>query len=416
MAASKSAKIALPRISLDEARRRWHHRQGLGALGSTTRGTPAAIVAATSWPRTLGGIDAYLTLRARAPGLSRAAMDAAIVSRELQVVPAARGCIYIVPREEVGLVLRIAEEQWRPRTGRELEKAGSSWKEVEQVAVAAEAALAQGALGTDALRRAMPKDSVRSLGEAGKKIGLSSPLPVALRLLEFSGRIERTLPAGRLDSERYEWRLAARSPFVGADLPADAPGRLVKLVRIFFRGAAPATVKEFAEWAALSQRDARAAIEGAGLEPLAIDGHAEESFGFPDDRAELPPAEPVRLLSFQDSYVTDHGGPAVLCEPAQHGRVIPLWGSSKPATLGEAKHMSLRPVLIGDRLAGFWEYDPDRQQVAFGLFDGKKAPPQVLAEAEALGAFIRDELEHGRSFSLDTDDALRERAAFVQAL
>jgi hypothetical protein len=73
-------------------------------------------------------------------------------------------------------------------------------------------------------------------------------------------------------------------------------------------------------------------------------------------------------------------------------------------------------VLIGDRLAGFWEYDPDRRQVAVGLFDGKKALPQVLAEAEALGAFIRDELEHGRSFSLDTDDALRERAAFVQAL
>lgn len=413
MAASKSAKIALPRITLEQARKRWHHRQGLAV---PKRGTPAEIVAATSWPRTLGGVDAYLTLRARAPGLSRAVMDAAIVSRELQVVPAARGCIYIVPRAEVGLVLRIAEEQWQPRTGRELEKAGSSWREVEQVAAAAEAALAEGALSTDALRRAMPKGAVRSLGEAGKKIGLSSPLPVALRLLEFRGRIERTLPGGRVDSERYEWRLAARSPFTGADIPADAPGRLTELARIFFRGAAPATVKEFAEWSALSQRDARAAIEAAGLEPLAIDGHAEEAFGFPEDRVELPPAKTVHLLSFQDSYVTDHGGPAVLCDAAQHGRVVPLWGSSKPSTLGEAKHMSLRPVLIGDRLAGFWEYDPDRRQVAVGLFEEKNALPQVLHEAEALGAFIRDELEHGRSFSLDTDDALRERAAFVQSL
>lgn len=413
MAAAKSAKTHLPRISLEQARRRWQKRQGLTAAMS---GSPAEIVAATSWPRTLGGVDAYLTLRARAPGLSRAALDAAIVSRELQVVPAARGCIYIVPREEVGLVLRIAEEQWRPRTGRELEKAGSSWTEVEQVAAAVEATLKKGALSTDALRRSLPKDAVRSLGEAGKKIGLSSPLPVALRLLEFRGSIERTLPGGRLDSERYEWRLAARSPFAGADLPKDAAGRLVQLARIFFRGAAPATVKEFAEWAALSQRDARIAIEAAGLEPLAIDGHADESFGFPEDREALAPANTVRLLSFQDSYVTDHGGPAVLCDPAQHGRVIPLWGSSKRSTLGEAKHISMRPILVGERLAGFWEYDPDRRQVAVGLFDGKKAPAQVLAEAEALGAFIRDELEHGRSFSLDTDEALRERAAFVQGL
>lgn len=413
MAAARSAKTSVPRITLDQARRRWHHRQGLAA---PMRGAPAEIVAATSWPRTLGGVDAYLTLRARAPGLGRAAIDAAIVSRDLQVVPAARGCIYIVPRDEVGLVLRIAEEPWRSRIGRELEKAGSSWKEVEQVAAAAEAALRDGALTTDALRRSMPKDAVRSLGEAGKKIGMSSPLPVALRLLEFRGSIERTLPGGRVDSERYEWRLAARSPFAGADIPADAAGRLAKLARIFFRGAAPATVKEFAEWAALSQRDARAAIESAGLLPLAIEGYAEETFGFVEDRAELPPAETIRLVSFQDSYLTDHGGPARLCDPAQHGRVIPLWGSSKPSTLGEAKHMSLRPILIGDRVAGFWEYDPDRQQVAVGLFDGKKVPPPILAEAEALGTFIRDQLEHGRSFSLDTDDALRERAAFVQAL
>jgi len=54
---------------------------------------------------------------------------------------------------------------------------------------------------------------VRSLGEKGKKLGLSSTLPPALRTLEFEGRIERTLEGGRLDSERYLWRLPARERF-----------------------------------------------------------------------------------------------------------------------------------------------------------------------------------------------------------
>ena len=36
-------------------------------------------------------------------------------------------------------------------------------------------------------------------------------------------------------------------------------------------------------------------------------------------------------------------------------------------------------------------------------------------EASALAAFLADDIGHGRSFSLDTDDALRERAAAVRA-
>lgn len=411
---------SIPRISLEHARARWHLRQGLTEAAERDRGAPLeaaeAVVARTSWPRTLGGIDVYLSLRARAPGLGRAAIDAAVADQRLQVVPAVRGCIYVVPRAEVGLVLRIAEEQWRPRTERELVKAGSSMAEAEELAVALIEALRSGPLGTDALRRALPKGTVRSLGEAGKKIGMSSVLPVALQLLEFRGTVERTLPGGRMDSERYEWRLTETSPFAGADVPADSAGRLTRLARIFFRGAAPATVKEFAEWAALSQREARAAIESAGLVPVAVTGHADEAFCFDEDLTAPEPSRAVRLLSSQDSYLTDHGGPAPLCDPAQHGRAMPVWGSTRGSTLGGAKYVSLRPVLIGDRLTGFWEYDPDRRQIAVGLFEQQPALPRILEAAESLGAFIRAELEHGRSFNLDTDDDLRQRAALVQRL
>jgi hypothetical protein len=43
-------------LSLDRARAFWHRRQGLAEPG---KGSIEEILAATSWPRTLGGVDVY---------------------------------------------------------------------------------------------------------------------------------------------------------------------------------------------------------------------------------------------------------------------------------------------------------------------------------------------------------------------
>ncbi len=90
-------------LSLEHARRVAVAAQG---LARSPTGGLAAAVEATGFVRTLGGADVYLALRARRPGTSRAGLDGAVERGELQVVPAARGCIYLVPRRDVPAALR----------------------------------------------------------------------------------------------------------------------------------------------------------------------------------------------------------------------------------------------------------------------------------------------------------------------
>jgi hypothetical protein len=409
------ARSGLPVLELTQARARWHARQGLAAPSSAPL---AEVIGASSWPRTLGGIDVYLAVAARVPRLRQRDLDAAVEGGDLRVVPAVRGCMHLVPRALVPLCLRVAEDQWRPRTDRELPKAGTSWTEIDEVAAAACQALARGPLTTDALRRAMPAGSVRSLGDAGKKVGISSPLPLALRVLEFRGAIERTLPGGRLDSERYEWRLAAAGLPGDPAVPATDDERNARLAAIFFAGSAPATVKDFAAWAGLGQREARAALAALPLQPVQVPGYADEALAFAADLEAAPPSTRVALLPFEDHYLTAHGGLSRLTDPAHYERAVPVWGSSRTSTLGDAKYVGLRPVLCGPEVIGFWEYDPDGQRVVTSSFDPPaRAVAAALREAgEALTALLRDELAHGRSFNLDTDDDLRRRTAFVQQL
>ncbi|HEX8439111.1 DNA glycosylase AlkZ-like family protein [Archangium sp.] len=407
-------------VSLDRARAHWHRKQG---LAEPLSGSVEEVVAATCWPRTLGGVDVYLAVRARVPGLKREQLDEAVAQSRLQVIPAVRGCIYLVPRAEVPLMLRIAEEQHRKRADREHEKVGIAPTELADVGEAVLKALRKGPLSTDALRKALPEGTVRGLGEKGKKVGISSTLPPALRHLEFEGKLERTLEDGRLDTERYLWRLPAKNPFTGAKVPTEAVERHARLAATFFRQAGPATVENFAAWTALSQRDARAAMEKLPLVPVAVEGFAEEAWVLEEElptlREKAPATSSLSMLAFEDGYLAFHGGPALLTDPKHHAREIPVWGNTKGGgTLGDTRYMHMRSLFDGDTLVGLWEYDPDAEAVVFGTFD-KLAPKRrkaVEALAEDTACFLRDDMGHARSFALDSEDTVRERTALVKAL
>jgi len=405
-------------VELSRARAFWYRQQGLAA---PVADTPHEVVKQTGWVRTLGGIDAYLAISARCPGLTRAAVDEAVASGKLAVTPAVRGCIYLVPQEDLGLVMRFAESLSRPRSEKEIIKAGGTWSEVEEVATAVLEVLGSRSLTTDEIRAALPPGAVRSFGAAGKKIGLSSPLPVALRQLEFGGKIQRMVATGRLDTERYTWRKAKRDPFAKSKVPDDPQARVGRIAERFLRAAGPATVKELAAWAGISQTEAKAGLEHIGAVPVLVEGLGPSFVRAGDEEllARVPTdVEGWRLLSFEDNYTTLHGGPGVLVDPAHHGHSVKRWGSSERATLGEAKHLASRAILWGTELVGFWEYDPDADAVATGLLGpAPRGHAKALAEqAKALGEFIAGELGHGRSFSLDTDDELRTRVAEVRAL
>ncbi|KFE70306.1 DNA glycosylase AlkZ-like family protein [Hyalangium minutum] len=418
MARTKPAAPAVS-VSLEQARAFWHRRQGLAEPG---KGSIEETLAATSWPRTLGGVDVYLAVRARLPGLRRQDLDEAVAQSRIQVIPAVRGCIYVVPRAQVPLVLRIAEDQARKRMDKEMEKVGVPQSELSGIGEAVLKVLRKGPLTTDALRKALPEGTVRSLGEKGKKVGISSPLPPALRYLEFEGKLERTLDAGRLDTERYLWRIPAKSPFTGAKVPADAAERNVRLAEIFVRQVGPVTVADFAAWSALSQRDARAAFEKLPVVPVKVEGYADEAFVLEQDVSALKEAQPgatsLSMLAAEDNYLTVHGGPGLLIDPKHHSRAVSQWGSKKGSTLGEVKHLLSRTLLDGERVVGFWEFDPSAGQGVFATFDPlppkRKKAAQELADNVAM--FLKEELGHARSFSLDTMEKVQERAALVKKM
>ncbi len=106
-------------------------------------------------------------------------------------------------------------------------------------------------------------------------------------------------------------------------------------------------------------------------------------------------------------------GPGSLTRSPYHEIEVPAWGSGKPSTLGRVRHLMFRTLVANGRIVGFWEYDPDSHSVHTAVFDRTEssADDVVAEEAQQLGDFIRDQLGHGKSYSLDTDDALRGRIA-----
>jgi len=275
----------------------WWERQGLG--DDARAEDVARAIAATGWLRTLAGADVYIAARARCPGMTRAELDASVARGDLRVLPAVRCCIYLVPTRFVADLLALNAGPWRKQTEKELAKANAKLATVETTADAVMSVLAA-PMTTDAIRKALPAGSIPSFGEAGKKAGLSSPLPLALRLLEFDGRIERTLEGGRLDTDRYLWRTAQWT--VPAAAPDDAT-RLANVVTAFLDFAGPSTLEHIASWSGRPQRDLKPILETIRAEPVTIEG-VGDAFAQRGDidcahEALLPLG--IRLLAFEDS-------------------------------------------------------------------------------------------------------------------
>ena len=184
-----------------------------------------------------------------------------------------------------------------------------------------EALAEHGPLSTDGLRKALPATAVRSLGEQGKKAGVSSTLPPALRILEFARQIERVPEEGRIDRERYLWRLpdgasSPNAPSVRDSWQREAadslPELLSEIAALYLRAAGLSTVRSFASWCGVSQRDAKAALSGVGAEVVEVEGESEPYFL--DWHAAAAAADEsalsVALLPFEDSLLALHGGAA----------------------------------------------------------------------------------------------------------
>src|ERR1700689_2244389 len=217
----------------------WFHLQGLDAQSAGE--TAHAVLARTGWARSLAGVGPYLTLYWRA-AIGRENVDRAVRALEIYELPSARNCTYVVPAADFALALKVGQSF--DKDMKTAEKLGVTRGEIEKLCAGVLSALAKEELDPNGLRQALGS-AVRDLGEAGKKKGLASTLPVALGNLQANGEIRRVPVNGRLDQQRYRYTLWRPNPLGKFKLTLEES--YTELARRFFAWIGPATMAEF-QW------------------------------------------------------------------------------------------------------------------------------------------------------------------------
>jgi len=391
----------MPQLDTPTLRAIWCRAHGLD-------GPPAAnlrtLLSRIGWVRTLGGVDAYLTMRARSPHLTADAVHAAMASGDIAVVPAARGCIYVVSGDDAPLARALARDLATRRMVRERAKAGLPDDEVARLSAAILERLSSGPATTAELRADLPEGLVRSLGPAGKKVGLSSNLPPTVRVLEFEGRIIRRSIDDRLVHEKYRWHLAPHdTPSID---PRPAAERHADLLRRVLGWSGPCTVDALAAFTGLGKRVVRTALAGSDI--LWHDTPTGPAAALPATSLTPEPTGNAHFLAGLDTLFAMHGGPPTFIQPADADRPCAPWGRQKGRTWGTVGHALSRAIVVDGTIAGAWEADPDTRSVVVTPFS-PGLPEHIAQQAHHLASFIWDGAGTGYAFSIDSLDRLRAR-------
>jgi hypothetical protein len=246
--------------------------------------------------------------------------------------------------------------------------------------------------------------AVRNLGDAGKKRGVTTTLPVALGLMQSNGQIRRVPLGGRLDQQRFAYvRWGLKIPSLSDEEMA------AELGRRYFRWAAPASVAQFQWWSGLGARAAKAAAESLKL--TTVDG---DQLAFDEDADAIRSLEPTKdpkaaLVSSLDNLFHMRRELDSLADPADLKR-IPRDGRRGGSLMDLPSH----GIALTGKLAGLWEYDAEEQRIVAAVF--AKPSPVVKKAIAATEAFVRDQIGDARQFSLDSPESRTERLAALRAL
>jgi hypothetical protein len=386
----------------------WWARQGLD--GSFADKTAAEVLAGTGWARSVGGSGPYLGLFARA-GLAREAVDADVAKLAIHELPSARGCTCIIPASDFALALKVGEAFGFEPEMKVARKLGVTDREVDKLCAAVLDALAKGALDPDALREATG-GAARSLGEEGKKKGLTTTLPLALGKLQTEGEIRRVPINGRLDQQRYRYVRWEPNPLRGFSLsPQEAQ---TELARRFFAWTGPATQAEFQWFSALSAKAAKAALEPLKLEPIAA---GDEPLMLPAEREKLEalhaPKQPqFALVASADGIFLLRRNLASLLDRADADKNIA--GEKGAVGAGSVTDLPNHGILDRGRLVGVWEYDTATESIVSLSFIGKSAG--LTKAVKQTEEYVRMQLGDARSMSLDSPKSRIPRIERLRAL
>ena len=382
----------------------WWQLQGLdGSLAGTS---PAAALERAGWARSVGGAGPYLSIFART-GSSRQTIDQAAASLQIHELPAARNCTYVVPAADFALALKVGQA-FADGDMNVARKLGVTDREVEKLCAAVVASVGQAPLAPDEIREAVG-GAARSLGEAGKKKGMTTTLPLALGRLQAAGEIRRVPANGRLDQQRYGYVRWQPNPLAKFKLSADEA--YTGLARKFFSWIGPATVAEFQWFSGLGAKAAKTAIEPLGLVPAEA---GSDRLLHPGDGERLAAVRSARrpqyaLVSSLDSMFLLRRDLKTLLDRADLEKKLP--SEKGTAAAGGLTDLPSHAILDRGRIVGVWEFDVNTGTIAWHAFVPKSdALLQAIARMES---FVRDDLGDARSFSLDSPKSREPR---IQAL
>jgi Winged helix DNA-binding domain len=377
------------------------HRQGLD--GTLDGRTSQEVLAAAGWARSVGGANPYLTLFARA-GIRRDQVDTDVRELRIHELPTARGCTYVLGREDFDWALSLgksAEEAFRVLARLGVDRGEITLLEEQILHVLGEA---DGPLDPRQLKDELG-ESVRNLGEEGKKKGAATTLPTALGLLQADGRIRRVPVNGRLDQQRY-----AYTPWGLPPSRLGPEGAREELIRRYLGWTGGATIKQSQWFTGFTLTDSKAALTAVGA--VEVPTAAGVLWMLPADVERLadfspPEGEQIQLLAGTDSLVLHRRNAGDLFADEDRDRKL------LNTTLALQADLPDHPIFDRGRIIGLWQYDPGRERIAAWLFAGRTpAVEQRIAEVEA---WIREDLGDFRSFSLDSPASRKERIDALDA-
>jgi hypothetical protein len=383
----------------------WFRRQGLSPGKASTDVVDGLRLA--GWLATAGSTGAYLSLRARAPGLSRDAIDrAAMDGVEVIEVPGAHARPpVLVLRDEAALALRLHAASYAKHAAPLFASGRYSESALKAIAAQVSRALDEGPLATADIRARVTH---RDAGEL---------LTGALVDLAVRGVIRRFPADGRLDSSAYLYELRHPDDRPDLDAEGDVASVAAKATRLFLQRHGPATVDEIAEWASLTKSGIRNALSRLGAAPVAIGGWTDSAWLLPEDlhawKSRAADDDRIVFLPFRDPFVSVRRPPALL---ARRRDAPVLNADLKPVAIGDVNGLHHHVIVAGSELVGVWEYDAELQRIVTRVWSTSKAfRARVDAAAAETERFIRQQLGDAKLSAVDPPARRARRIAFCRA-
>ena len=254
-------------------------------------------------------------------------------------------------------------------------------------------------------------NSIRNLGEEGKKRGVTTTLPLALGKLQCSGEIRRVPVNGRLDQQRYKYVAWNPNPLAGSSLSKEAAQ--TEMGRKYFDWTGPATLANFQWHSGLGVKAAKDAVAPLGLMELE-DGYLilpKDAAAFEAFKA--PEAPDYRLVSSLDSLLLLRRDVLHHIDPHDAKRQV-AGERGVLAEMGHLMDLSCNAIVDRGRIVGLWEFDSFANELVWMSF--VKPDKDLKSAVEETEAFVRDDLEDCRSFSLDSPESRKPKIEALRKL